>query len=392
MKDISGFFKAVNLDFVVGDIDFHPRQVGSEIAVHRQGNFPELDKVNIALIGVKEERRAKNNRGCSEGPDPVRKAFYRTFRDFGNARIADLGDIAAGHSLDDTYFALSESVAELVKGKIIPVIIGGSHDLAFAQYQAYEKLEQTINIVSIDNTLDLGLSKDEELNATSYLGKIIMRKPNYLFNHCTLGYQSYLTDPEAVQLMASLHFDCQRLGAIQSSLIETEPSIRNADMLSFDMSAIRSSDAPGHEQAVPNGLFGQEACQLMRYAGLSEKISSLGLYEFNPLFDPRSQTAHLISQMIWYFVEGYSGRKHDFPFTDASQYIVYHVNISEHSQELVFYKSKKSDRWWMNVPFLSDAGSRYERHHMVPCSYKDYELACQDDLPDRWWQAYQKLN
>ncbi|MCB0430258.1 MAG: formimidoylglutamase [Flavobacteriales bacterium] len=390
--DISGFFKPVNPAFAGNTESYHPRQFANWIHTHRDNHFPDLEKVQVAIMGVREERKAINNEGCSNAPDTIRKQLYQTFADFGSIKGVDLGDVEAGHTIDDTYFALSATIAELVGKKVIPIIIGGSHDLAFANYMAYEKLEQTLNIVTIDSTLNLGLAKDDELNAGSFLGKIIMRKPNFLFNYSSIAYQTYLTDPEAVHLMRNLHFDCHRLGEVQSAISEMEPAIRNADLFSFDMAAIRMSDAPGTGQASPNGLFGQEACKLMRYAGLSEKISSVGIYECNPLLDRNEQTAGLAAQMIWYFIEGVSGRKYDFPFTDSSHYITYRVNISDHPQELVFYKSKKSDRWWMNVPFLSDHGSKYERHHMVPCSYRDYEQACQDDLPDRWWQAYQKLN
>jgi formiminoglutamase len=45
----------------------------------------------------------------------------------------------------------------------------------------------------------------------------------------------------------------------------------------------------------------------------------------------------------------------------------------------------------MDVPVKTNYKNIYERHHLVPCSYNDYETACKDDIPDRWWQAYQKL-
>jgi formiminoglutamase len=43
------------------------------------------------------------------------------------------------------------------------------------------------------------------------------------------------------------------------------------------------------------------------------------------------------------------------------------------------------------VPYPSVKGERYERHFMVPCGYSDYLQACKDEMPDRWWQTYQKL-
>ena len=166
--------------------------------------------------------------------------------------------------------------------------------------------------------------------------------------------------------------------------------IRNADIFTFDISAIRQSDAPGNAYASPNGFFGDEACQVARYAGMSDKLSSAGFYEVNPSRD-NGQTAHLTAQMIWYFIDGYYNRKKDMPVSNKSGFIKYNVALKQGEQELVFYKSKKSERWWMDVPYPSEK-ARYHRHHLVPCSYKDYETACSDEMPERWWQAFQKLS
>ena len=167
--------------------------------------------------------------------------------------------------------------------------------------------------------------------------------------------------------------------------------MRNADLLSFDVSAIRYSDAPGNGNAGPNGFYGEEACQIVRYAGISDKLTSIGFYEMNPKLDRQGQTAHLVSQMIWYFIDGYYNRAHDFPFTNEEDYLKYRVTITDHKEEIVFFKSKKTDRWWMEIPLPAEQKIKYERHYLVPCSYKDYQEACNNDIPDRWWMVYQKL-
>jgi hypothetical protein len=28
---------------------------------------------------------------------------------------------------------------------------------------------------------------------------------------------------------------------------------------------------------------------------------------------------------------------------------------------------------------------------MVPCTYQDYEMACREEIPDRWMKVYNKL-
>ena len=99
----------------------------------------------------------------------------------------------------------------------------------------------------------------------------------------------------------------------------------------------------------------------------------------------------LLAQMIWYFIEGFEGRKGDYPVATKSKYTKYHVAIEEGKHELLFYKSEFSGRWWMEVPFPADLKSKFVRHQMVPCSYMDYEKATIGVMPDRWWQTFQKL-
>jgi formiminoglutamase len=307
-----------------------------------------------------------------------------------NLMIGDLGNIAPGDTVEDTYFALKTVVKELIKLKIVPVIIGGSQDLTFANYAAYEALEQTINLLCVDSKFDLG-STDEEYSSSSFLNKIILHEPNYLFNYSNIGYQTYFVDDKEIQLMDKLFFDVHRLGEFKSNISETEPIVRNTDVLSFDISSIRQSDAPAQAEPSPNGLYGEDACQICRYAGMSDKLSSIGFYEMNPKYDINGQTSHLLAQMIWCFLDGFVGRVADFPFIDEANYLKYRVIIKNYDHELIFYKSKKSDRWWLDVPYPPNERLKFERHHLVPCSYNDFQTASNEELPDKWWKTFQKL-
>ncbi len=380
--EISGFNFAKDPNF---------EKFGDVISIHMEENkFPDLENVDIALLGFKEDRYNVNNENCALAPDFIRNYLYNLYPCNYNVKIVDLGNIKNGYTVEDTYFAVSSVVAELIRSNILPVIIGGTQDLTYANYLAYEDMGQIINIVQIDSCFDLG-HKQYEFNSQSYLSKIIMHQPNFLFNYTNIGYQSYFVDNDAVELMKNLYFDIYRLGLVRADMEEVEPIVRNADMLSFDVSAIRQSDAPGNGNSSPNGFYGEEACQIVRYAGLSDKLSSIGFYEANPVMDKNHQTSHLVAQMIWYFVDGFCNRKKDFPHKQKDEYLKYVVSIKENKHDIIFYKSKKSDRWWMEVPCPTNLMSKYERHYLVPCSYKDYQTACRDDMPDRWWQVYQKL-
>lgn len=391
---LSDFFSPIDTEKFTPRNGFLTSQLGMKVEFYTD-TFPDLEeeKYDLAIVGVKDDRGAVNNNGCSLAPDYFREQFYLLNEGQFPTKIIDLGNIIAGQEVSDTYFALKTVVAELVKLDIVPIIIGGGQDLTYAQYMGYESLEQKVDLLVVDNRFDLEQDEDTENVATtsqSYLTKILFHQPNYLFNFSNMGYQTYFVNQDSLKVMDKLYFDVHRLGEFVADLSVSEPVIRNANMVSFDMGAIRSSDACANTNAVPNGFYGEDACRISRYAGMSDKLTSIGFYEFNPAFDKGGQTAMLLSQMVWYFVDGYYSRKKDFPLTPKSQYIIYRASVNDGATEVNFVKSKKSDRWWMQVPYPAN-GSKNERYHLVPCKYDDYNTAVKGEMPDLWWRTYQKL-
>lgn len=366
--------------------------LGDVMRIYRlEGQFPQTSDYDIALIGVPDDRGAINNEGCNDAPDEVRKYLYDLYQGSWKSKIADLGNLKPGHSEADTIFALAEVMALLIGNKILPVIIGGSQSLTYAMYKAYEQMEKIINVVVIDPRFDLKSEETTDLHSRNYLSQIILLKPNYLFNYTNIGYQTYFVDQSEIDLMSKLLFDSYRLGQINSDFKEIEPLVRNADMISFDMGAIKSSEAPGNGNASPNGFTGEQACQAARYAAMGEKLSSIGFFELNPSYDRNGTTAYLLAEMIWYVFEGFNQRKKDFPALNSDEFIKYTVPTADFKDGIIFYKSRKTDRWWMEVICGDDNQVKFASHYMVPCSYKDYLTACNNEIPDRWWQVYQKL-
>ena len=357
---------------------------------HNEDSFPDLKGVKLAIIGVKEERGAVDNKGCADGVDHVRKALYQLFNHWPQLKIVDIGNVKLGKELNDTYFAVNQVLTELLKNKIVPIVIGAGQDLTYTMYQVYEPTGKLINIVAVDSMFDIG-NDQEALNSHSYLSHIILHQPNFLFNFTNIGYQSYYVDTENIDLMKQLLFDAYRLGNIRKNIDLTEPLIRNGNLLSFDISAIRAADAPGVKNASPNGFNGEDACSMTRYAGLSYKLSSIGFFEYNPHYDINSRTANLIAEMIWYFIDGFSSRQDDIPTLESTEFKRYIVQISDSQNDVVFLCHKITGKWWMDMSFLQNKDQRYERHHFIPCAKEDYEQAMRNELPDKWWQFYQKL-
>ncbi len=383
------FLTPVDKESLLQGTELHPGQIGNYIFIYSDKEV-DLNDFNIAIIGVDEDRGSQENSGTCRAADFVREEFYKLFlpptdREF---KILDLGNVKHGETLRDTYFAIAGVVSELLVHKVIPVIIGGSHDLTYGQFLGYKSLQTLINLVVVDEKIDMMENPSKEMDASSYLMSIFTQTPNYLFNYSHIGYQTYLNDYKAVQTLESLNFDCHRLGLIRQNLEEVEPILRDADMLSIDVSAIRQADAPAHANASPNGFSGEELCQIARYAGLSDKLTSFGIFEMNPGFDNNRQTSQLAAQMIWYFIEGFYSRVGDYPIT-INEHLKFTVHVNDADHELIFWKSRKTERWWMELPFGDK--KRFARQQLVPCSVRDYETACNHELPDRWMRVYTKL-
>jgi formiminoglutamase len=368
-------------DTVLGVATLLPNQViGKSIQVYTEKlGFPDLEQVKIAIIGVQESRNSYYP-VMEYDMDAFRREFYQLYPGNWDVSAADLGNLPSGETTEDTYYALSEITKHLRQVGIIPVILGGSQDLTVALYRSFEQSNHWINIVSVDNRFDF--SQEEELiSGRSYMSEIIMQNPSRLYNFTNLGYQSYLIAQEELDLMDKLFFEAYRLGYVLDYPQKTEPIFREADIVSFDMKVLSGLADGTFPQGMPNGIDSRTICTLSRYAGISDRISVLGCFDL-----VNSTIFHkLMAQIIWYFVEGVDNRFDEYPVATSQGFKRYAVQMSD--RELVFFKSNKSQRWWMEMLIENYLDNKSKRSALLSCTHQDYLDACKDILPDRWWKA-----
>jgi formiminoglutamase len=382
--DLKDYFSPVDLNL---DQLHHPMQFGFSIEKFSKDRpIPlTLEGYDLVILGVPEDRNS-SNKGCAHGADEIRHCFYQLYRADKRLRIFDLGNLKKGKRINDTYFGLRDVIVYLRQCKTLPIVIGGSNDLLYSAFLAYEKREEPYNIVNVDSRLDIG-NAEVELNSFSYASQIFMQRSLRLYNYTNLGYQTYLVPTDEIDLMNNLFFDAVRLGLIRGHVSHKEPILRDADIVSIDISSVKQSDAPGTKFSSPNGLSSDEICQIALYAGLSDKVSFFGIFETNPDFDRNGQTASLGAQIVWSFIEGYLSRKNDYPVECIENYAKFIVQLAQSEHEIVFYKSQGTERWWMEIPY----GQNKEQKKIVACDYEDYQKASHDGIPDIWWKNLQKL-
>ena len=366
------------------DLTLLPKQIlGKNISIHTQNTgLPELKGLTIALIGLNEHRNSFFH-NSSYNVDQFRKVFYELYPGNWNLSIADLGDLPNGEKVEDTYFAIKEIGVHLKQMNIIPVFIGGSHDLMFPLYEVFQNFKQLVNIVSVDRSFDFS-QEDELISGRSYMSKIIMEKPNVLNNYTNIGFQSYYCAEQEKDLMGKLYFDSIRLGQVLNQPALAEPVFRDADVVSFDMKCLSWHAIADPLKGQPNGIDSRTICSLTRYAGISDRVSFLGFFEI----PSTPMTDQLLAQMIWYLIEGVQLRFDEYP-VNTKDFLKYSVTLSD--QIMVFHKSDKSNRWWMELTNNSHLNNKTKSTTLLACTEKDYLDAMEDKIPERWYNAVKRI-
>ncbi len=374
LQHLSDFLDPISVAQISGDEGFRSGQIGKHISVYEE-EFPDLADADLVLIGCGEERGLAMGRPFTDAPDRIREEFYRVFYWHSDVKLADLGNVKAGESLSDSYAALRIVIRELTDAGKIVLVLGGAHDLTLSQYHSYADRQQIIEAACIDARIDLDM--DALPQAEHFLMEVLTGEPNFLRHYSHLAFQSYYVHPYMLENMDKLRFDCFRVGQIKEQIEEMEPVLRNCHMVSFDLSAIANAYAPGSALS-PNGLSGEEACALTRYAGMSPTVNSFGIYGYHPASDINRMTAKQVSQMIWYFMDGISKGKRETSIREREYFYEYNTAFAE--VETVFLQSKRTGRWWMQLP----------DQRFIACSYKDYVIASNNDIPERWLRAQER--
>jgi len=344
----------------------------------------KLEKAELILIGVPEDRNSGIS-GAGKAPDEIRRHLYSLNRIGARFKILDLGNLKLGNTANDSYFALRDICEHFVENKQSVCVLGGSQDLTFGMTRAFDGL--LFNMVTVDPKLDFRKGV-KNVSSENYLNLIFEKQKN-MYSYTALAYQNYFIDQTDIDAFNNMHFDLKRLGQIRYDLTSVEPILRDANIFSFDINAIRYVDAPGQAMASPNGLYSEEACQIARYAGISDTLQIAGFFNLIPDNDLSSSSSNLTAQIVWHFLEGFFNRKPEDPADDTDDFNHFVVDMADINVAIVFFQSRVTGRWWMEI---SDFEHKKGRIYIVPCDEDDYKKASQGDIPDRWWKNIRKMH
>ena len=372
-ESIIDFLDPVDLPQILEDGDLKEGQFGKSIDMF-QDAFPDLTHADIIIASCDELRGDGQLGSASAETDAVRKELYSLYSWHEQIKLADIGKIKIGMHVSDTYAAIKTVAKEIIQQNKVFLLIGGSHDLSLAVYEAYREMNKIIEVTGVDAYIDLSL--DNPVRSKNFLMELLTGDPNFIRHYNHMGFQSYYIHPHMLETMDKLRFDCYRLGKVKENIEEMEPSFRSSDMAMFDVAALGA--ATFWDGSSPNGFNGEEACTLMRYAGMSDRLKALGIYGYDKKRDPQLNLAKQISQMIWYYIDGVQYGRTEANLNEQEMFIECHLEFA--AIETTFLKSRKTGRWWMKMP-----DGKY-----VPCTESDFNAAGNNELPERWLRLQER--
>lgn len=339
-------------------------------------NEPDFSRsmdVDVAIIGIDETRNAYPMPYQSKA-DNARYWLYQ-LASFSNLKVADFGNLILGNSPSDTYHAVEYITESLASSGIIPIYIGGSHDLTLPVVRGLQKVSKTVEFGLIDSCFDI-LNVDG-ITSRSYLAELFKKNKKKVFADI-IGYQTYFTTQKQSDALDKYNVNKYRLGIVRQQLGEIEPVLRDCDFISFDAGAVRQADMQASHQPSPNGLYTEEACQLASYAGLSDKSKAFGIFGVVSKNTPLDISAHLSAQIIWHYLCGLSQREKDYPACSLSKYKKIFVKFDASDNDIVFYQNLQNNRFWMEVPKKDGKNCI-----IVSCSKNDYISLTNNEISDR---------
>lgn len=288
-------------------------------------------------------------------------------------RVLVLGNLIVSDNTDYTCSSLGEVLGCLARRGVFTILV--SSEQVYAQ-QLLKTSEQhgPLEVAVVSPSLG---SIPGHAGAVDALEAVTFKRGDTL---SIIGHQGYFASPQFGSQYQHIFQQLVRLGLLRESIHFAEPPIRDARTLLVDFSALRYAEFYAASLVSPNGLYAEELCQLLRYAGYSDSLTSVLLGGFDPQKMSRAEAdVMLLAQGIWHLVDGFSNRRNEQPGLTNFASREFFVELGEQEPlTLNFLQSTATGRWWLFIPTSPDSG------RWIACDAVDYDRAKHHELPYRW--------
>jgi agmatinase len=266
----------------------------------------KLEDADYAILGVPYDSSQSYRVGSRLAPLAIREASreiedYDMLESFDllDLKICDLGDVEVSPGdFNETLQRTEKSVKEILRRKVVPIIIGGEHTVSYCILKAYES--PPLYIV-LDAHLDF---RDEYLN-NKFSHACTVRRVGEL-----LGYENILAIGIRSASKGEIN-DARRLGlqfldfnqckSLQKAAETISRRTEGKDIyLSIDADVLDPREARGVSNPEPPGLTYGELLEFIR-ALENAKLVGMDLVEICPLYD--SYTPILGAKIIFKVLE-----------------------------------------------------------------------------------------
>jgi hypothetical protein len=335
----------------------------------------QLENFHAGSIVLIFADSATSNRYASE----VLASLGRMFPSWESLKVVVLGSLITSDNSSYNCASFAEVVEKALKSGLYPIVISSEQDYAKVLCEVYRKIAPLqLGFISptLCNRLPNGLP-----SITDTTGGLNLGKSNSI---SIIASQAYYADSSYELGVKGTYVQQARLGAIRATIQLAEPLLRDSNLLFVDLNSIRYSDFNSATSPTPNGLYAEEICQLMRYAGYSDNLKSTFICGFNPTRITGNEIdTTLIAQLLWHAFEGLASRKNELPGLTSFSSKEFYLDLGEQEPiTLNFMQSQNTGRWWLYVPTANGAGK------WVACDAEDYERAKHHELPFRWISLY----
>lgn len=328
-------------------------------------SFPDLDMSEVnqqsLYLRFRHAKLDNNETGfkivlvCSDNNlfEPLKKKLYSMPDQFERIEIIDLGEI-----INQDFNDLVKIQTVFIEQNIIPIYLGFDKQIMEVFTAAHDHLNLTFQACLFSSDLHLF----EALSMKRDVRNII-----------PIGFQTQFCTKSQISELLPEYISQTRLGKLKINIHLAEPFIRQANIHVLDLNIIRHSELPDMDGTRPSGLYSEEISQLAKYIGLSDHAKSIAILGLEKISEANSWD--LAAQIIWYMLQGFDNRIQTDGPEITNMTILYTVESTALSEPLKFIKSTQSGKWWVQHV--------HDEKKFIPCSYEDYLLCCQNEIPDR---------
>lgn len=268
----------------------------------------------VALLGFASDagvRRNQGRPGASEGPFALRRMLSNLPARPGQA-LFDAGTVRVeGDELEAGQAAFAAQVAALLNQGLLPVGLGGGHEIAYASFMGLAKhLENAdpaprIGILNLDAHFDLR-SAERATSGTPFR-QIAQRcqEKAWPFHYAVLGISAFANTEALFQAARELGvvwrldeaMGFSDLPEIQAFVTEFLARVDHL-YLTVCLDVLPASDAPAVSAPSARGVALEVLEKVLDAACASGKLRVADIAELNPFLDEDHRTARLAARMV----------------------------------------------------------------------------------------------